>query len=89
MSFDPLTGSGLNRAVSAAETAAQLVSEFLRTGQIQDMQQAALTTVRTFSNMLEELVGYYAVAVRNRPELDGLFWQRRTGGLNAGVASPA
>ncbi len=78
-SIDPLTGSGLERAFVSAESGAERVSDYLVSGCLRRLQEAALDTAQAFLAMLDELRRYYAMAVERRPQLNGLFWQRRVG----------
>lgn len=77
-SINPLTGSGLERAFASAEMGAERVSDYLMSGCFLGLQMAALDTAHTFSSTLDELHRYYATAVEGRPQLSGLFWQRRS-----------
>ncbi|HEX4965384.1 MAG TPA: tryptophan 7-halogenase [Thermoanaerobaculia bacterium] len=78
-SLDPLTGSGLERAFESAESGAERVSDYLMSGCFRRLQVAALNTAKAFLATLDELRRYYAMAVERRPQLNGLFWQRRAG----------
>ncbi|MFL5330302.1 MAG: NAD(P)/FAD-dependent oxidoreductase [Gemmataceae bacterium] len=75
--IDPLSGSGVARAVSAAESAADLVRVFLDTKDIEHLTAAAVTVAANFSSMLAALRDYYYLAAAADPVFNGPFWQRR------------
>jgi hypothetical protein len=77
-SIDPLTGAGLERAFGSAEKGAALVSDYLMSRCFRRLELAMLDTLLAFQATLGELRRYYAMAVERKPELRGLFWQRRS-----------
>jgi 2-polyprenyl-6-methoxyphenol hydroxylase-like FAD-dependent oxidoreductase len=77
-SIDPLTGAGLERAFGAAERGAELVSDYLTSHSFRRLELAARDTALTFQAALGELRRYYRMAFDHKPQLTGLFWQRRS-----------
>jgi flavin-dependent dehydrogenase len=75
--IDPLSGSGVLRAVSAGEAAADIIPAFIATRNTELLQSAAVGLAADFSNNLEAIRNYYCLASVGNPALNGPFWHRR------------
>ena len=75
--LDPLSGSGLSRALRTADTAASAVYEYLATRDTTALSQHAVGVSREFAASLAASRKYYGQAADYFP--DSRFWRRRSG----------
>jgi 2-polyprenyl-6-methoxyphenol hydroxylase-like FAD-dependent oxidoreductase len=74
---DPIAGRGLTESFQAAETAATCVSEFLRSGHLDCVQEFAIQNLVRFAETLDRLRQVYAGRTGAFTGLAHPFWRRR------------
>lgn len=86
-SVDPLSGSGIQRAVTSAAQAARAVSEFLASGASDSLHRYALQSQDDYHQWVHNKRSVYATAVSTMK--GGEFWQRRVRTSNSdGAETP-
>jgi flavin-dependent dehydrogenase len=73
-SLDPLSGTGIERAIKDGISAAAAISNWLETGNVEQIRSHAVSRANSFREALAAQRAYYAVETRWR---DTAFWRRR------------